>query len=199
MRVVVLCEGSTEKALRQGLREFVQDGAPRRDRLGIDTRSLEGPLMRRKLGRIVELNLAKADVAGVVALTDVYPGFQNANDARERLRQFAGDAGEHANFRAHAAQYEVEAWLLPFWDEIAKHVGVSAKSPGGQPEAINNQRPPSHHLNDLYKRAKQRYEKVIDGAKWLTAERLAEAAKACPELKSFLNSLLEFAGAEALP
>ena len=62
MKIVVLCEGRTEKALRQGLREFVQVRADDRPRLGVETRALHGPMMRRKLATVVDLNLAKSDV-----------------------------------------------------------------------------------------------------------------------------------------
>ena len=199
MKIVVVCEGATEEALKQGLREFVQNRAEGVGRVGIETRSLDGPLFRKKLARLVELNLAKSDVLGVVALTDVYPVFGNAKEAKDALRRFAGSGQAEAKFHPHAAQFELEAWILPFWPQIAKHLGVNAAPPGAQPEAINNQRPPSHHLKDLYAKAKQRYEKVIDAAKWLTAERLGTAAGHCPELKSFLNSLLELASADKLP
>jgi len=198
MKVVVFCEGSTEEALRTGLREFVQARVRGAGRIGIETRSLDGPVMRKKLGRLVELSLAKSDVVGVVALSDVYPDFHDAKEAREALKRFGAVAGRDPRFRPHAAQFDLEAWIMPFWSEIAKHLGVNATTPGARPEEIDNQRPPSHHLRDLYAKAKQRYEKVLDGAKWLTAERLETAAGHCPELKSFLNSLLEFAGADRL-
>jgi hypothetical protein len=165
MKIVVLCEGSTEEALRRGLREFVQGRAQGTGRVGVETRSLDGPLLRKKLARLVELNLAKSDVIGVVALTDVYPDFDNAKEAKDALRRFAGSGQADAKFRPHAAQFDVEAWIMPFWSQVAQHLSVKAASPGAQPEAINNQRPPSHHLRDLYAKAKQRYEKVIDGAK----------------------------------
>jgi len=198
MKIVVICEGATEAALKQGLRDFVRGRAEGLGRVGIETRSLDGPVMRKKLGRLVELNLAKSDVLGVVALTDVYPDFGNAKEAKDALRRFAGSGPVDAKFRPHAAQFDVEAWIMPFWSQIAKHLGVNATPPGARPEEINTQRPPSHHLRGLYAKAKQRYEKVIDGAKWLTAEKLGIAAGHCPELKSFLNSLLEFAGADKL-
>lgn len=199
MKIVVLCEGATEEALKQGLREFVQSRAEGVGRVGIETRSLDGPVLRKKLARLVELNLAKSDVLGVVALTDVYPDFDNAKEAKDALRRFAGSGQADAKFRPHAAQFDVEAWIMPFWPQIGMHLGVKAASPGARPEEINTQRPPSHHLRELYAKAKQRYEKVIDGAKWLTAEKLGTAAGHCPELKSFLNSLLELAGADKLP
>lgn len=198
MKIVVLCEGRTEKALRSGLREFVQGRAQDRPRIGVETRALDGPMMRLKLATLVDRHLEKSDVVGVVAITDVYPDFQTADDAKAGLKRFAGSASSSPKFRAHAAKFEVEAWLMPFWKQIADRLGVKAASPGARPEEINHEQPPSRRLKDLFARAKQRYEKVIDGPRWLTAERLEEAAESCPELKSFLNSLLEFAGAKTL-
>jgi len=154
--------------------------------------------MRKKLGRLVQLTLANADVVGVVALTDVYPAFKDANEAKEALQRAAAPTGRDPKFRAHAAQFELKAWILPFWKEIAKTLGVDAAAPGARPEEVNSERPPSRRLMDLYARAKQRYEKVVDGPKWLTAARLETAAGHCPQLKSFLSSLLELAGATPL-
>lgn len=198
MKIVLLCEGRTEQALKRGIHDFVNSRMPSGEKVGVDTRSFDGPTVRKKLARIVELSLARDDTSGVIALTDVYPDFSDAAAARAALQRYAGDAGKDKRFRAHAAQFEIEAWLLPSWEQIAVQLKVQARPPGANPEEINNQRPPSRHLKDLYARAKQRYEKVIDAPKWLTGEGLERAAGCCPELKSFLDSLLEFAGANRL-
>ncbi len=198
MRIVVLCEGRTEQALKRGIHDFVNSRMSGGEKVGVDTRSFDGPTVRRKLARIVELSLTREDTTGVIALTDVYPDFSNAAEAKAALQRFAGNAGKNRRFRAHAAQFDIQASLMPFWDDIAGQLEVRAGHPGANPEEINNQRPPSHHIKELYRRAKQHYEKVIDAPKWLTGERLERAAGRCPELKSFLDSLLEFAGADRL-
>jgi hypothetical protein len=64
---------------------------------------------------------------------------------------------------------------------------------------VNGERPPSRRLKKLYARANQRYDKVLDGPKWLTADRLERAADHCPELRAFLATLVEFAGPEPFP
>ena len=198
MKIIVICEGSTEEAIRSGLREFVQARATSVDRIGLQTRPLDGPTVRNKLQAIVRNCFEQPEVVGVVALTDVYPAFKSATDAKDALRRFAGTEAKREGFKAHAAQYEVEAWILPAWDQIAKHLGAKASPPGAKPEQVNGQKPPSHHLRDLFRRAKRDFEKVTDGPRWLTGDMLAKAADSCPELKSFLNSLLEFAGAASL-
>lgn len=201
MKIVVLCEGKTEAALKAQLREFVQRRTARQDRVGIEVKPLGGPVLNKKLASRVQLNAESDDVLGVIVLTDVYPFFRNAAEAKQQVSEGAGtDAAR--KLRVHAAQFEVEAWLLPFWDEIAKWLRVSAKRPGTKPEDVNHQKPPSLHLEELYRRAKPKsrgYDKVTEAPRWLTWERLPQAAGECPELKLFLNSLLELAGAESLP
>jgi len=199
MKIVVLCEGATEAALRQGLREFVQSHASGVKRTGIETRSLDGPTLRKKLERLVRNSIDRTDIIAVVALSDVYPGYQNASETKEALRRSAGSAGKDSKFRAHAALFEVEAWILPFWDKVAQHLGVKATPPSPKSELVDGQKPPSHHLKELYRRARREFDKVMDGPRWLTADGLMTASNSCPELKSLLNSLLEFAGAAVLP
>lgn len=194
MKIVVICEGDSEEALKHVLRKFVQRGAAKR--VGVDTLPLDGPTLRKKLARVVKLSLARRGVVGVVALTDVHPDFSNAEDAKAALYRYSGQNMKTGQFRAHAAKFELEAWLMPFWNEIAKSLGVRAKKPGARPEDINNEKPPSIHLSDLYRRANSKYLKAVHVAKWLTADNLETAAEQCPELRAFLNSLLEFAQAK---
>ena len=59
----------------------------------------------------------------MIALTDVYTGnrdFQDAEDAKEKMREWVG---ENPRFFPHAAQFEFEAWLLPFWTTIQRLAG----------------------------------------------------------------------------
>ncbi len=196
MKIVVICEGKTERALRRALGDFVNLRKPSENRTGICTRKLDGHLLQRQLPLLVAKYVGDDDVTGVIALADVYPLFKNAQDAKARIRKHVGSSGDDSKFRAHAAQFEVEAWMIPFWEEIAKSLKLDAKKPGAKPEEIDSDKPPSVHLDNLFKRARSKYQKVLHASKWLTAERLAIAADQCPELKLFLNSLLEFAGAE---
>lgn len=198
MRIVVLCDGKTEQVLRPALRGLLHRRTSS-TRVGIDTKTLGGSVARSKLPRILALEARRQDVIAVVGLTDVYPDFRSADEAKNSLRQLAAASPGVVKFRAHVAKFEVEAWLMPFWAEIAAGLKVQAKPPRGRPEEINDQDPPSKHLEALYRRAGTAYQKPRDAAKWLTPDRLEIAAKQCPELKSFLNSLLELAGAELLP
>ena len=59
----------------------------------------------------------------VVALTDVYTGtreFDDAADAKAKMRVWAGP---EARFHPHAAQHDFEAWPLVYWADIVKLAG----------------------------------------------------------------------------
>lgn len=204
MKVVVVCEGKTEQALRRALCELIQQQNPLGPRVGVKPVAVYGRGAYPGIKVIVEHQLEAPDVSGVILLTDVYPDFRDAREAKDKLREALGDYGRHPKIRIHVAQFEVEAWVIPFWEDICKSLRKRSlkappQKPGDKPEEINGQKPPSRHLKDLYRKAKTRYEKVKDGPKWLTARNLGESAKVCPELRLFLDSLLEFASAERLP
>jgi hypothetical protein len=140
----------------------------------------------------------------VVALVDVKgpPGpsglrFPAAADAVTWLRTLCPD---NERYFAHAAQHDLEAWLLPYWSTAAKKAGTpSVKAPSGNPEGINHDKPPSWHLADLYRRSAKKYSKPRDGADILRGQDLTIAAAQCPQFKLFLNTLLTLAGCPALP
>ncbi|MCH7719816.1 MAG: DUF4276 family protein [Planctomycetes bacterium] len=197
MRVVVICEGKTEVTLRPAWTKLVQRRRLTKATAAIKTRAMRGPVCQPKLVRVVGELGAKSDVAGIIVLTDVYPA-SSAQEVMGKINRLVAEAAPKAPCRTHVAQFDVEAWAMPFWDEIAASLGFEASRPRAKPEDINHKNPPSKRLRALYRRAGYAYDKVRDGRKWLTADRLERAAKDCPQLKDFLNSLLEFAGAEKL-
>lgn len=134
MRIVVLCEGKTEQAIKSGLRQLIQEGAAIGRRIGLDTICLDGHIEQGKFQRLVARHIAQQETVGVVALTDVYPNYQNADQAIDALRNKAGT--DHVGkFRVHVAKFELEAWLIPHWDDIAKWLDVERKPPGPNPES----------------------------------------------------------------
>ena len=155
-------------------------------------------LNRDKLRGRVRRELAGRDVAGVVGLIDVFPQFENAAAAKAFLRQAAGDL---SGFHAHAAQYDVEAWLLPYWDDICRRVGVTQSPPGANPETVDGNNPPAYRLKALYRRArpKRKYVKTKEMYAILKGKDLTVAAGRCPEFKAFLNTLLTLSNLEPLP
>ncbi len=67
-------------------------------------------------------------------LTDVHTGktrdFQNAEDAKSKMREWVG---RNPKFFPHAAQYEFEAWLLPFWSTIQRLACHNKAAPAALP------------------------------------------------------------------
>lgn len=195
MRVVLLVEGDTETALKEHLRRFLAERANLENKqpLGLDTRQNVTDI-KSKLVHRVRLELQKSDVLAVVGLVDVFPKYKDATDAKTQLRNAAGN---HPQFYAHAAQYDVEAWLLPYWNDICRRLRVQRQSPGSDPEQVNGANPPAHRLQELYRLAKpkaRKYAKVTEMRTLLANKDLTVAANQCPELKAFLNTLLNLGG-----
>jgi hypothetical protein len=136
----------------------------------------------------------------VIALTDVYTGshdFVDAADAKRKMREWVG---QNERFFAHAAQYEFEAWLLPYWGYIKRLAKSDLGAPSGQPESVNHNRPPSHRIRDAFEAGKsgRSYSKARDAGRILRDNDLTIAANACPELKAVLNTILRLCESECL-
>jgi hypothetical protein len=204
VRIAILVEGKTEKAFKPHLRAFLETRLagrmPRLDVLPYDGRIPKAG----KLKRIVErlLNDPRRPADAVIALTDVYtgtqpPDFLDAADAKGKMRQWVG---ETAGFHPHAAQYEFEAWLLPNWDEIRNLSGSNRNAPSGAPERVNHHHPPSRHIKEAFRTGSKgrAYVKARNAARILRGKDLLVAAAKCPELKAFLNTMLDLSGRELI-
>jgi hypothetical protein len=131
MRIEILVEGKTESAFKPVLLNFLRSrlpGAmPRLHFMPYDGRIPKED----KLRRVVENLLSGREPAdAVIALTDVYTGtgdFADANDAKNKMQQWVGNAAE---FYPHVALHDFEAWLLPYWSDIVKLAGHSLNCPG---------------------------------------------------------------------
>lgn len=199
MTIVLLVEGKTEKALKEKLKTFLDqrtqnEGFPK---VALRTKEIM-TLNESRLHKRIQLELSDPNVKAVVGLIDVYPDFASAAKAKAFLRRIAGD---EPRFYAHAAQYDVEAWLLPYWEAICQRIGVRQVPPGPHPEQVNHNNPPSKRLAALYQRARQprKYKKAIEMEAILRDKDLTIAAKSCPELKALLNTLLKLADLRLLP
>jgi hypothetical protein len=151
-----------------------------------------------KLKRDVERLLDRNDA--VIALTDVYTGTADFADAAEAKTKMRDWVGTNPQFYPHAAQHEFEAWLLPFWptiQELAKH---NKSAPSGQPEQVNHGNPPSNRIKDIFETGKCRdsYIKSRDATRILKGNDLLVSARACPELKALLNTILSLCGREPI-
>ncbi len=203
MKITIIVEGDTEKAFIPHLRRFLETrlagNMPRLDLLPYDGRVPTGD----KLKRMVENLLATGPRASdaVIALTDVYTGtreFCDAADAVAKMRQWVG---ANDKFYPHAAQYDFEAWLLPYWEEIKQLAGSNRNLPSPVPENVNHDNPPAYHLEELFRtgKNKKKYVKVRDAKRILKDKDLLISANKCPQLKSFLNTILTLCAGQPLP
>jgi len=165
-------------------------------------RKYDGPIPKdRKLRMTVENLLGGRDkVDAVIALTDVYTGrkdFLNAADAKAKMHNWVG---QNDRFHPHVAQHDFEAWLLPYWSEIQKFAGHNRIAPQGPPELVNHNRPPSYHIKEIFRigTCRDDYSKVRDAQRILRNQDLSIAAAACPELRAFLNTILQLSGGQAI-
>src|SRR5208337_1262081 len=171
---------------------------PRLDPVLYDGRIPTGERLRQDVERLLRSGRAPADA--VIALTDVYTGtgeFQDAGDAKKKMREWVGD---NTRFFPHAAQYEFEAWLLPFWGTIQRLAGHNMGAPGGPPEAVNLTRPPSVRIREVFHAGSRGrdYVKPRDADRILRDNDLLAAATACPELRAVLNTILRLCGGECV-
>ena len=200
MRIAILVEGATEMAFRDKLREFLQSRLEQ-EMPRLDFKPQHGGIPKEgKLKRIVEKLLDNDGYNAVIALTDVYtgkPDFQDANDAKEKMRRWVDN---NPNFYPHTASHDFEAWLLPYWKTIQKLAKHNRSAPSGSPETVNHQKPPSYWIKEIFKigtRGKD-YDKVIDGKAILKNNDLMIALKACPELKDFVNRIISLCDEEKI-
>jgi hypothetical protein len=202
LRIAILVEGKTEKAFRPFLLEFLRNRLAGRmpgiDFFPCDGRIYTGAKLRRTVEDLLKNGRTPADA--VIALTDVYTGsddFADAADAKHKMREWVGPNGK---FHAHAAQYDFEAWLLPFWTEIQRLAGHGRGAPPGPPESVNHNRPPSYHIKEIFRigASGRHYSKARDAARILQGKDLAVAAKQCPELKALLNTILALVGGDLI-
>lgn len=85
-------------------------------------------------------------------------------------------------------EYDVEAWLLPYWNVICNRLGVHRTRPRNHPEQVNNLTPPSKQLEKRYRLAKRKYKKPLEMTAILEKQDLGVAARECQELRLFLNN-----------
>jgi hypothetical protein len=203
MRIALLVEGQTERVFLPKLREFLEGRVagpmPNIDPVTYDGRLPKGERLKRDVLRLLGDRKRPADA--VIALTDVYTGqreFADAADARAQMREWVG---AEPRFHPHAAQYDFEAWLLPYWPTIQRLAGSNRGSPGPHPENVDHDKPPSVRIREVFLAGTKgkAYSKTRDAARILRENDLSVAASACPELKAFLNTVLTLSGGAPMP
>ena len=204
MKISIIVEGKTEKAFIPYLRDFLEKRLAG-DMPRLDVFPYDGRIPKEdKLRRVVENLLGgRKPAEHVIALTDVYtgvnpPDFIDAQDAKNKMRQWVG---EEARFHPHAAQYDFEAWLLPYWPTIQKLAKHNKGAPGGNPETVNHQNPPAYRIRKIFEVGKCRdsYVKPRDAKRILRENDLSKAVNQCLELKALINTILSVCGKEMMP
>lgn len=192
MKIAILVEGATEVAFREKLREFLQTRLGQKmPRLKFIPQNGRIP-KEEKLRRVVENLLTGKDAYdAVIALTDVYTGTNDFQDAADAKAQMIKWVGNNPQFYAHTALHDFEAWLLPYWNTIQSLAKHNRSAPSGSPETVNHQKPPSYWIKEIFKLGgRQDYNKPIHGARILKDNNLMIAIQACPELKAFVNQII---------
>jgi hypothetical protein len=194
MKIAILMEGETERVFLPYLREFLrprlQGKMPR-----LIPSIFDGRIPKQeKLKRVVEALLrgGNPDADHVIALTDIYTGsndFQDAADVKQKMRSWVGP---NERFHPHVAQHDFEAWLLPYRPDIQHLARHNRKAPAGVPESVDHDHPPSYHIKEIFRTGKspRHYTKTRDAKRILEGKDLSVAATACPELRAFLNTIL---------
>jgi len=204
MKIALIVEGRTERAFLPFLRDFLKLRLPNKmpniDPVPYDGRIPTGE----KLRRVVSILLSGQNAADrVIALTDVYTGtrtpeFNDAADAKAKMRQWVGD---EPRFHPHAAQYDFEAWLLPYWSTIQNLARHNKAAPHGNPETVNHNNPPAHRIMEIFEigRCRDSYVKPRDAGRILRDNDLSVAVRQCSELKALINTFLSVCNGEGIP
>ena len=82
------------------------------------------------------------------------------------------------------------------WDEIKRIAGHNRNAPPGQPETVDHNRPPSYHIREIFRigGCRDDYSKVRDANRILRGKDLAVSVLRCPELRAFVNTIINLCG-----
>lgn len=203
MKISLIVEGKTEKAFIPHLRRFLETRLAGK-MPSLRTSSYDGPIPTdEKLKRRVNNLLSGRNAFDhVIALTDVYTGQNKFADAADAKRKMRAWVGAEPRFHPHAAQYDFEAWLLPYWCRIQDLAGGHNQSPpSGNPENVNDMNPPSKRIIEIFRRGTSRYDyvKPRDANRILEGQDLGIAIGQCAELKELVNTILRVCGGQPVP
>jgi hypothetical protein len=204
MKITIIVEGKTEKSFMPHLREFLKTrlsgNMPNLDPFPYHGHIPEGDRLSRVVTHLFQGRNASDHV---IALTDVYTGitppvFIDAQDAKNKMR---GWVGQDPRFHPHVAQYDFEAWLLPYWLTIQRLAGHNRLAPPGRPETVNHNNPPSHRIEEIFNSGgcRDSYVKPRDASRILRQNDLLITINQCTELKALVNTILSVSGGNVIP
>ena len=197
MRIAIIVEGKTESAFKPHLIAYLQTRLagtmPKSDIVPYHGRIPTGEKLKRVVANL--LNDSRLSANAVIALTDVYTGseppeFPTADDAKKKMREWVG---VEKRFHPHVALHDFEAWLLPYWDKIKRLTGSNRNAPHSFPEQVNHGKSPAYHLAEVFRTGSKTwgYVKSRDAGRILKGEDLLVSINACPELKAFVETIIE--------
>jgi Domain of unknown function (DUF4276) len=201
VRIEILVEGKTERALKSFLLQYLQGKlAGRMPKL--DFLPYRGRIpTSEKLKRLVQKLLQSGKVAAVavIALAEVYtgtqpPDFKVAADAKQKMRAWVG---QEPSFYPHVALHDFEAWLSPYWSRIRKITRSNKRQPGSKPEIFNHGKSLADQLKVVFETGKYKITTADGGI--LKDQDLTPAINAYPELKAFINTIVRLAGGTEIP
>jgi hypothetical protein len=172
VKFVLLVEGQTEKYVAEFLERWLN--ARLETRVGFKTVPFEGrPQYVKDVRQKTEKHLNDPQVGNdyiaAIGLLDLYgadfypAGAETVEERYQAGKEFIEKAVGNSRFHQFFAVHEIEAWLISdpgrFRTEVRSEVAKMSKSP----EGVDDNRPPSKRLDELYRtKLKDSYKKVIN-------------------------------------
>jgi len=209
-RMVVLCEGETEKiAVEQFLRrQWDEDGLAH---IALHPIDLQGKL--EEIGDRAVRYLKDESVRAVFTLVD-FQGMNRVEHGRgdspaqgvERVAEWIRRRGgrECRGFlHAHVCVHQTEAWILAEGRALSRRLHDGSVKPDPNAEEKDFDKPPAARLNEMFKRARgDGYQKIRDGRPLFEAMSFHPVYESCPHFRAFyddLKSAAQAASPEAGP
>ena len=204
VKISIIAEGKTEQVFFSHLRALLETHlAGKMPSIFSNIYNGRIPTGNALRKRVSQLLYGSNPSDHVIALTDVYTGpnqhdFINASDAKKKMKLWVG---EEPRFHPHAAQFDFEAWLLPYWPRILELARHNQSAPDGNPEEVNHNNPPSLRIKEVFRRGQARgaYVKTRDVGRILRGQDLQVSIEQCSELKSLVNTVLSICGSQNIP
>lgn len=116
MKIVLLVEGDTEQALKEHLKQFLDEQAAKvnKPKVSLQTRPLR--MDKADIEKRVLLHLQDKNTLAVIALVDMYPDHKSVEEAKAWLVR-AAEA--NPRFHAHVAKHDVERGCCRFGAKYA--------------------------------------------------------------------------------
>ncbi len=104
------------------------------------------------------------------------------------------EASRKDKVRCHVVVYETEAWILADEEVLAKRLKLKALPAWLQPEQVNDMKPPSKILQELFRKNlnKKSYDKYKDGLPLLESIDNEKVYAKCPTFRQLVDDLRNY-------